>query len=47
MGPLSLGIDLASFSSASNPATGFLLWQDGGNYLTIDASGDKFYINLI
>lgn len=47
MGPLSLGIDLGSFASTENFATGFLLWQDEGNYLSINPDGDKFYINLI
>ncbi len=47
MGPISLGIDLTSFASNGAEVTGFLLWQDGGNYLTINPAGDKFYINLI
>lgn len=47
MGPLSLGIDLTSVSSfGGDGVTGFLLWQGTSDYLTINAAGDKFYINL-
>ena len=50
MGPLGLGFD--DLALGGNPAatggatdTGFLLWVSGANYLTIDASGDKIFIN--
>jgi len=47
MGPLSLGLELASFSSTGGDVgTGFLLWQGTSDYLTINAAGDKFYINI-
>ena len=47
MGPLSLGNELALFSSAQGSiATGYLLWTPSPtDFLTINAAGDKFLLN--
>ncbi len=48
MGPVSLGLDLvaSAFPGGTYDNTGFLLWTAGANYLTINAAGDKIFINL-
>ena len=51
MGPLGLGFDdlsLGQNQAATGGAadTGYLLWTDGLNYLTINAAGDKIFISL-
>jgi len=47
MGPISLGTRIvASGSGGGTDTSGFILWNGAAEYLTINASGDRFFITL-